>query len=252
MPAQGLALRPHEQRHLPVSGGDYRLAATQLRPRFGQIALQPVLRLLAQRHQPLLAALAGHPQHALAQVDRVGRQVDQLAHAQASGVHQFQHGAVTQARRGVDVRCAQQCFDLAFRQGLRQRARQLGGFQQCRRVIGTFATLEALREKRTQRRQQTCIAARRPAVPGAPRQVIKQTCAIDPGQATASTVAPARQSFQIAPIAVQRRTRQALLGPDDIQKPLDGTFIRVTQRRQLLHQLATFGGSAGSGHRRQG
>src|SRR3546814_3192409 len=44
--------------------------ASQLRARFGQIALQPMLRLLAQRHQPLLAALAGHAQHALAQVHR--------------------------------------------------------------------------------------------------------------------------------------------------------------------------------------
>src|SRR3546814_4637104 len=58
LPARRLAPGAEEQRREAAR-------ASQLRARFGQIALQPMLRLLAQRHQPLLAALAGHAQHAL-------------------------------------------------------------------------------------------------------------------------------------------------------------------------------------------
>ncbi|KAG1248834.1 hypothetical protein G6F65_019404 [Rhizopus arrhizus] len=170
LPGQCVQRRLDEQRRLPIGQGVHPALADQLRPRLLQVALQPVLRFLAQWHQAFLAALAGDPQHALAQVDRGGRQQHQFAHAQPCGIHQFEHGPVAQAQCAVDVRRRQQCIDLAFGQRLGQQTWQFRWVQQRAGVFTAFATAYAIGEERTQRRQQARIAARRPAMVGAPGQ----------------------------------------------------------------------------------
>jgi hypothetical protein len=83
-------------------------AIEQLGAAIAQVALDPHHRLFAHRHQALLAALAHHPQHALAQVDLLQRQADQFGHPQAAGVQHFEHGAVTLADGFAQVRRLQQ------------------------------------------------------------------------------------------------------------------------------------------------
>ncbi|MNC58708.1 hypothetical protein D3C75_1084580 [compost metagenome] len=68
------------------------------------VALDPDDRFLTHRHQAFLAALAHHPQHALAQVDLVEGQADQFGDPQAAGVKHFEHGAVTLADGFAQVR----------------------------------------------------------------------------------------------------------------------------------------------------
>ena len=94
--------------------------ADQRRTRRGEVAVQPVLRFVTQRHQPVTSSFSGHTHRALAQVERGRRQVDQFAHAQAGGVHQLEHRAVAQAGGRIDVGRGQQRLDLAFRQRLGQ------------------------------------------------------------------------------------------------------------------------------------
>ena len=79
-----------------------------------------MLRFVTQWHQPVASTFAGHAHRALAQVERGRRQADQLAHAQAGGVHQLEHRAVAQAGGRIDVGRGQQRLDLAFRQRLGQ------------------------------------------------------------------------------------------------------------------------------------
>ncbi|MNT58708.1 hypothetical protein D3C72_1961670 [compost metagenome] len=79
-----------------------------------QIAVYPLAGLFAKGHQPLLVALAHHPQHALVQAQLKGLERDQLRHTQAAGVHQLQHGAVAQAQRVAQVGRGQQCFYLGL------------------------------------------------------------------------------------------------------------------------------------------
>ena len=219
--------------------------------RFGQIPLQPVLRLLAQGHQTVLAALAGHPQHALAQVHRRRRQTDQFAHAQAGGVHQFQHRAVAQADGAGHVGCRQQGLDVALAQRLGQRARQLRRIEQRGRVVGALAAPHAQGEERAQRRQQAGVAARRIALPRAPGKVVEQHRAIRAGQAAARTVAPACQALQVAAIAGLGLLGQPGLGPDRLDEIMDRGRIGIAQRRQRHGAGAALGGR-GRGRRRRG
>src|SRR3546814_9836106 len=71
---------------------------------FPHVALDPVHRLLAGRHQAFLAALADDLHDALAQVDATAFQRHEFADAQAAGIHQFQHRAIAQDQRIADVR----------------------------------------------------------------------------------------------------------------------------------------------------
>jgi hypothetical protein len=110
------------------------LAVQDGRARLTQVARNPVARYLAKRHQALLAALAQHAQHAFVHADVEGLERDQLAHAQAAGVHQLQHGAVAQAQRRIHVGRAQQQFHLRLRQCLGHAQRLAGRLQLHRRV----------------------------------------------------------------------------------------------------------------------
>ncbi len=56
---------------------------------------QPVDGDLADRHEPLLVALADDPDERAVGVEVLAVQVDRLADAQAGGVQQFEQGAVT-------------------------------------------------------------------------------------------------------------------------------------------------------------
>ena len=56
-----------------------------------------------------------------------GFERDQLAHPQAAGVHQLQHGAVAQAQIGGHIRRTQQSIHLRFAQGFGHTQRLFGG-----------------------------------------------------------------------------------------------------------------------------
>ncbi|KAG1385366.1 hypothetical protein G6F59_017445 [Rhizopus arrhizus] len=83
---------------------------------------------------------------------------------------------------------------------------------------------------------------------GAPGQVVEQPGTLDAGQATVAPIHPARQPFQIAPIAVEGGAGQAVLGPDGIEEALDARAVVTAQLGQLLDQLAAFGRSGNKGH----
>ncbi len=207
-----------------------------------------MLGFFAERDQAFLAALAGDPQHALAQVDGIGRQVDQLTDAQAGGIHQLEHGAVAQAERRVDVGAGQQRVDLAFGERLGQQAGQLGRIEQRAGVVAAFAAADGIGEERTQGGEQAGIAARRPAMTGAPGEVIEQPGAIEASQATRGAITPAREPFEIAPIAVQAGARKAVFGPGGVEEALDADVVVVAQLGQVLHELAAQCGGGGVGH----
>ena len=79
-------------------------AARQLRPRLAQVAGDDVRRLLAERHDPLLAALAAHADELLLEVDVGEIEPDRLGAAQAGRVDELDECAVAEAERAVAVR----------------------------------------------------------------------------------------------------------------------------------------------------
>ena len=124
----------HGARHRPTGQGaalghKHRIggrAAQQSRTGLRQVAVEPLAGHLAKRHQALFVALAQNLDHALAHPQLVQLQADQLAHPQAAGVHQLQHGAVAHAQIGVAGGRGQQGLDLGFRHALGHAQRLLG------------------------------------------------------------------------------------------------------------------------------
>ena len=95
-------------------------ALEQFLARAAQKIDQPALRLVAQRHQPLLAPLAGDPHHALGEADLVLPQVHQFGNPQARGIEQFQHHPVTEPLGTFQLRRLQQRLHLGFGEALGQ------------------------------------------------------------------------------------------------------------------------------------
>ncbi len=117
-----------------------RARAENLAARLAQVARQPIVRLLAERHEPLLEPLAHRAYDALVETDLDRLQIDELRHAQTARVHEFEHRSIAQPERRFDVGGVEQRFDLRLRECRRHPHRLLGREQtQCR--IGTHAML---------------------------------------------------------------------------------------------------------------
>ena len=243
LPGRRQPLCIDEQR---LRNGGIAQAGQQRRARLAQVALQPVLGFLAQRDQPVLAALAGHPQHALAQVDRGRRQANQFAHAQAAGIHQFQHRAIAQPGRGSGIGRFQQRRYLRLRQRLGQQARQVRRLQQGAGIVAAQAQAHRVRVERMQGGQQSGIAARLVAGPAAHGQVVEQVAAHGQGQSRRgrSALQPTRQPLQVAAVGRERRGRKPLLCPGGIEEALDRGSILVRKRGQRTGNATAIGGGA--------
>ena len=83
-------------------------------------------RLAADRHEPLLGALAARAQHALLEVDVRELQADRLRGAQAARVHELQQRAVAQRAGLGPLRLASSRVDLSAREHARQALRLRG------------------------------------------------------------------------------------------------------------------------------
>ena len=152
-------LPEHLPRHRPAAAGDEErvagLAAQERRARLGEIALQPRQRLLAERHQPLLGALAGDAQRAFDEAHVHRLQADQLADAQPARVDQLEHGAVAQAERPLDVGRGEQRLDLRLAERLRHAQRLPRARRACR--VGSASS----RRSRTAQRKKRLKTVRR-------------------------------------------------------------------------------------------
>ena len=108
--------RPLLERNSAGSRG----SATSARPAALQVAAQRPLGGLADRQQPLLGALAEHPQLLGLEVERAEVEVDDLLAAQPAGVGQLEHRPVAQLQRRAGRDPLQQRSAPARRQHLRQ------------------------------------------------------------------------------------------------------------------------------------
>src|SRR5207244_13260318 len=92
-------------------------AVRQLRPCVAQVAGEPPGRLLAEGHDPFLAALAANAHGLLLEVDVRDVEVDRLAAAQARRVDKLDKSAVAQGERPVALERGEHLLHLA---GLRR------------------------------------------------------------------------------------------------------------------------------------
>ncbi len=90
----------------------------------------------ADRHEPLLGALAAGAQDPGLEVDVAELEPDRLRRTQPAGVHQLQQRAVAEGGRLGTARSLEQLADLVAAQYLRQPAALLGRAQVDGRVVG--------------------------------------------------------------------------------------------------------------------
>ena len=81
---------------------------------------------LANRHDPLLRALAARPQHPLLEVHVLELEPDRLGGTQPAGVHQLEQCAVAQRMGVCPERLREQALDLSAGQHVRQLAAAAG------------------------------------------------------------------------------------------------------------------------------
>ncbi len=86
----------------------------------------PVLRLVAERDQPLAIALADDAEDALVQIDLTQLEVDQLRDAHTGGVQHLEHRAIAVTERVGYLGRGKQGLDVLLAQRLRQRPPDLG------------------------------------------------------------------------------------------------------------------------------
>ncbi len=82
-----------------------RMPTDQFRAPFDTVSVEPVERLLTQRHQAFFGPFADHAQHTLFQVDLRQAQGNELRHSQARGIKHFEHGSITESQRLPCMRC---------------------------------------------------------------------------------------------------------------------------------------------------
>src|SRR5690242_2928461 len=71
----------------------------------GEVAVDGGGRFRAEGHLPLLLPFAAHANPALAEIEIVEIQADQLADAQSAAVEQFEDGHVARRERTFELRC---------------------------------------------------------------------------------------------------------------------------------------------------
>ena len=125
-----------------------------------QVPFQPADRLLPERHQPFLAALAQDAHHTHVERDLRNRQADELGDAQARRVEGLQHRAIAQAEDSLRVRRGKQRLDFGFGEILRQAPRKFRRADAQRR-IGAQCALQQLQRIETPKRREPARDRRR-------------------------------------------------------------------------------------------
>jgi hypothetical protein len=195
----------------------------QLVARLPHVALHPLQRHLPKRHQALFRTLAHHTQYAFAQADIKHLHLHQLAHPQAAGVHQLQHGAVALAQRRARVGRGQQGLHLRFRQRLGHPKRLLGSFEPQGRV-GHHQLLAQSPAKVAPQHRQTPVGGGGAGLCMALGEVALNIDLL--GLQQRCRVQPLRKQLEVAPVRLQGVFGQALLQPQRIHKGVDGCGIR--------------------------
>ena len=214
----------HHPAHPMAARGDEQvlglLAAEDGPAGFGKVAHQPVARQLAERHQPLLAALAQHPQHALVHPEVEGLQTDQFADAQAAGVHQLQHGAVAQPQRLRHVGRRQQRLHLRLAQRL-WNAQRLPGRLQLQGRVGADDPLAQGPPEVALEHRQPPVGRGRAGLAVAGGEIGVEVGFGSRGYRLALRRQPAAVQAQVAPIRRERVLRQPFLQPDGVDERVD-------------------------------
>ena len=175
-------------------------SAHELRTRIAEVTREPPGRLLAQRDDPLLAALAAHADVLLLEVDIPEVEADGLRAPKTGGVHELHERAVSKCERAVAVQRFDQPFDLLASRRVRQPstpARRDGGFRHSR--CSEREAEERADGSKLARHRRRREAARAPSCPRSPEvgRVLDQRARIDGLEAMSAPAQPGGELLDI-------------------------------------------------------
>ncbi len=123
----------------------------EMRPAGNKVVRERRRRLPADRHHPLLGALAENADKAVFKVDLLQQQPAELGDAQTAGIEQLQDRPVAQRERVATGGSSQKLGDIAGGKRSRDAAGELGTTQKLGEVIGTQPLAHEVTGKAAQR-----------------------------------------------------------------------------------------------------
>jgi hypothetical protein len=190
--------------------------ARECRSRVLEVEAEPMRSLLAERHNPLLLALAAHPHELLLEVDVGEREVDRLLGAQARRINEFEQGTVPQAQRVVPVHLVEELVSLRRARRIRKTPPAPAGQGE----VGHTARSQRGSEERPHGRKLAGDGHLRelPRLPSRPvgsevGRVGREGAGVEAIEGQAAAPQPGGELLQIAPIRLagrvgERRARQ--------------------------------------------
>ena len=199
--------------------------------RFTQIALQPVAGDLTEGQQPLLVALAQNAQHVVLQAHMKSLERHEFTHPQATGVHEFEHGAVAHGQRRVFAGRRQQCFHLRLGQRLGNAQSLFGRLQpQCR--VGLDQALAQRPAKIALEYREPPVGRGRPGGIVTGREIAVELSLRRLDQLAPVLTEPAGIQLKITPVGCQRVFGQTLLQPERIDEGINVRHEKVSPGNQ--------------------
>ncbi len=129
-----------------------------------EISLQRANRGAADRHHPLLAALAEHDDDAGREIHLMQLQSDQLRNAQPASVGHFEHRTIAQSASVVGVDRGDEIFDVARRERAREFARMRPQLHRRRRIALDDLLVDQLARQTAQAGEMAALRADRKAL----------------------------------------------------------------------------------------
>ena len=207
-------------------------------PRVAQVAAEPVRRLLAERDDALLAALAAADvDELLLEVDVAEVEADGLGAAQPGGVDELDERAVPQRDRALSFERFEHALDLGGRRSVRQapcaaRARRASGTRSgpsaCRRKARTAASLRLIVAGAS-----FLPRRRRPE----PRDVLGEHADVDRVEPRAALLEPGAELPDVAAVRVAGRLAQRRRGEEAVGGGASVHASTVPRRSKLPFSL---------------
>ncbi len=209
----------------------------QVRPRLAQVAAEPKRRLLAERHDALLAALAApDSQELLLEVDVSEIEAYGLRAPQSGGIDELDESAVPQRDRPLALERLERALDVCGGGGVWQAPRAA----RAEARVGDALGPERMPEEGAHRGQLAADRGRRelPAASRAaePGDVVGEHADVDRGEVGAVILEPGAELSDVAAVGAPSRLAQRGRGEEAIG--CSACVHEGTVRRASLHSLA--------------
>ena len=212
------------QAEAPAAGGEEERALGAAREQWARVAqapCNPQRRLLAERDDPILAALAPHVHVLLLEVDVAEVESDRLRAAEARRVDELEQRAVPKRDRLLVVEALDELLDLLELRRIRQAAR----LPRRQRELGHAGAAERVPDQRADRRDPAGDRSRGETLPPQIGHVFREDPRVDLLELQSAPVEPARERVQIGAVRAPGRIGERRRGEEAIDRVHAARFL---------------------------